>query len=149
MQKKEVLPPTYFLVSIVVMAGFHFLFPISIVIQFPWHLLAIIPLALGCILNLVADRDFKEVTTIVKPFEESSVLITTGVFRKSRNPMYLGMVLILIGEAVLLGSLSPYLIVIVFALLMHFVFIVPEEKALEAKFGINYLEYKQNVRQWL
>jgi len=149
MQNKRILPPTYFLVSIVVMFGLHFLFSLSAVIQFPWNLLGLVPLALGGILNLIADRDFKKAGTTVKPFEESSTLITSGIFRLSRNPMYLGMVSVLVGEAILLGSLSPCIMVIVFALLMHFVFIIPEEKALEARFGQEYLEYKQNVRRWL
>jgi protein-S-isoprenylcysteine O-methyltransferase Ste14 len=149
MQNKKILPPTYFFASLIVMFGLHLLFAISKVIQFPWNLFGIIPLALGGILNLIADKDFKKVGTTVKPFEESSVLLTTGVFRLSRNPMYLGMVLILVGVALLLGSLSPYIIAIVFALLMHFVFIIPEERALEARFGKEYLEYQQNVREWL
>ncbi len=149
MQDKRILPPTYFFVSIVAMLGLHLLLPLSTLIQFPWNFISLIPLALGGGLNIIADRDFKKAGTNVKPFEESSTLITSGVFRLSRNPMYLGMVLMLVGEAILLGSLSPYIMVIVFALLMHFVFIIPEEKALEARFGKEYLEYKQNVRQWL
>jgi protein-S-isoprenylcysteine O-methyltransferase Ste14 len=148
MQNKRILPPTYFLVSIVVMFGLHLLLPLSTLIKFPWNLISLIPLSFGSLLNIIADRDFKKAGTSVKPFEESSVLITSGVFRLSRNPMYLGMVLMLVGEAILLGSFSPYIIVIVFALLMHFVFIIPEEKALEARFGKDYLAYKRYVQQW-
>jgi protein-S-isoprenylcysteine O-methyltransferase Ste14 len=149
MQKKRILPPTFFNVSIIALIAFHILIPLSRIILFPWNLLGLIPIALGAVLNLKSDKDFKTAGTTVKPFEESSVLITTGVFRISRNPMYLGMVLILLGAAILLGSLSPYVVMVAFALSMHFLFIVPEEKMLESRFGMEYRQYKEHVRQWI
>jgi protein-S-isoprenylcysteine O-methyltransferase Ste14 len=100
-------------------------------------------------INLIADGKFHEVETTVKPFEKSSTLVTGGVFRISRNPMYLGFVLILLGIAILLGSLSPYLIVILFWIAMEKVFIETEEKMLESKFGSRWTEYKTSVRRWL
>jgi protein-S-isoprenylcysteine O-methyltransferase Ste14 len=109
----------------------------------------VIPVILGILANIPADRDLKNAHTTVKPFENSSVLLTAGVFRLSRNPMYLGMVLILIGEAWIFGSLSPFVVVILFAVLMQFLFIVTEEKMLEARFGNEYKQYKQKVRQWI
>jgi protein-S-isoprenylcysteine O-methyltransferase Ste14 len=62
--------------------------------------------------------------------------------------MYLGFVLALIGIAVMLGSLSPWLIVVIFASLMERVFIQVEERMLEARFGQSWLEYKARVRRW-
>jgi protein-S-isoprenylcysteine O-methyltransferase Ste14 len=100
------------------------------------------------ILNLVADRAFHRANTTVKPFEESSALITSGVFRISRNPMYLGFVLLLIGIAVLLGSLSPCAVVLVFAILMNRVYVTVEEQMLAEKFGLQWEEYKQSTRRW-
>ncbi|MEJ2055043.1 MAG: isoprenylcysteine carboxylmethyltransferase family protein, partial [Calditrichaceae bacterium] len=99
--------------------------------------------------NLLADRAFKIKKTTVKPFEESSVLITTGVFRISRNPMYVGMVMILVGTAILLGSLSPYLVIIIFITLMQIKFIHTEEKMLNTKFTEAWQNYKNRTRPWL
>lgn len=148
MQKPKVLPPTYFMVAIPLGIIFHFIAPITRLISWPWNLLGLVPLAASGTLNLVADRAFKKLQTTVKPFEESTVLMTHSVFRLSRNPMYLGMVLFLVGEAIVLGSLSPYAVAIVFALLLDAIFIRPEEKMLEKKFGEQYLAYKQKVRRW-
>ncbi len=119
------------------------------VLPFPWNLFGVIPLALGIMINLVADRSFKKNETTVKPLEESTTLITGGVFRISRHPMYLGFVLILLGIAALIGSLTPYVIVIGFAIFMHTVFIKFEEKKLEETFGAAWLGYKNKVRPWI
>ena len=131
------------------MVVLHFVFPESKVIYFRWNLLGVVPLVIGIILNLVADGVFKKLGTTVKPFEESTALITTGVFRISRHPMYVGMVLILIGIAVLMGSLTPYAIIPVFAVLMEIVFIRVEERMLEEKFSEAWLVYKEKVRRWI
>ena len=102
MQAQKTMPTTYLLISIVVMAALYFLFPAMRIIPPLWNLFGLVPLALGVIINLAADKAFHQANTTVKPFEESSALIMHGVFRVSRNPMYLGFVLMLIGIAVLL-----------------------------------------------
>ncbi len=149
MSKKKVLPPTYLISSIIAMLVLYFVFPVLRVICFPWNLLGIVPLAIGIILNLVADAAFKKTSTTVKPFEESKTLITTGVFRISRHPMYVGMVLILFGIGVLMGSLTPYAVIPVFVFLMEIVFIRVEERKLEEKFGEAWSAYKGKVRRWI
>jgi len=133
----------------ILMAILHFTFPGAIVISQPWNLAGIIPMALGITINLVADKRFHQANTTVKPFEESPKLVTDGVFRMSRNPMYLGFVFILTGIAFLLGSLSSFGIVFLFWIAMGKVFIETEEKMLEARFGSQWMEYKTSVRRWL
>lgn len=115
MAGKKVLPPTYLLIAIVVMAAFHFVLPITQVIPGLWRLIGLLPLAGGIGLNLMADRALHQANSTVKPFEASTTLITSGVFQISRHPMYLGFVLILIGLAGLWGSLIPYLVIPIFA----------------------------------
>jgi protein-S-isoprenylcysteine O-methyltransferase Ste14 len=149
MKRKPLLPPTYLWAAIIAMVAFHFLFPLKRIIPFPWDLLGLIPLALGIVLNLMADKAFRDAKTTVKPFRESTTLITDGVYRISRHPMYLGFVLILLGLAVLLGSLTPFMMIPVFAVVMDLVFIVVEEQMLEEKFGQAWLDYKAAVRRWL
>ncbi len=104
---------------------------------------------IGIVLNALADQTFKKHETTVKPFEESTALVTGGVFNISRNPMYLGMTLILLGTGVLLGSVIPFAIVPVFAVLLDRIFIVEEEKMLEDTFGDQFRQYRNQVRRWI
>ena len=149
MKDKKVLPPTYLLVAIVLVLVLHLLLPVYKFVPVPWNILGIVPLACGIALNLVADRAFHQAQTTVKPFEESAALITSGVFRITRNPMYLGYVLILVGVALIVRSLTPYAVIPVFAILMDTVFIRVEEQMLEKGFGQAWLEYANRVRRWV
>lgn len=133
----------------VAMVALHFLFPFPRIIQPLWNLLGIVPLALGVTINLMADRAFHQANTTVKPFIELSTLVTEGVFRISRNPMYLGFVLILIGIAVLLGSLTPYVVILAFAIFLDRTFISVEERMLAEKFGAQWENYRQSTRRWI
>ncbi|MCF7809561.1 isoprenylcysteine carboxylmethyltransferase family protein [bacterium] len=131
------------------MVGLNFLLPIKKLAPFPWNFIGILPLAFGILLNLIADKAFTKNKTTVKPFEESTALITDGAFRISRNPMYLGMTFILLGLALLLGRLSPLLIIPFYVLLMDLIFIKAEEKMLEKSFRDNWMNYKRKVRRWI
>ncbi len=123
------LPPTYLLGSIVAMVAFNVLIPGPELVRFPWNLVGLAPFGLGVLLNLAADRSFKKRRTTVKPFEQPSALLTDGVFCWTRNPMYVGLVLILFGLGLFMGSVNPLVIVPVFALAMHVIFIRAEERA--------------------
>ena len=149
MKATRMLPPVYLIASIVITALIHFLLPVMEFAPYPWNLIGIVPLGLGVVFNLMADAAFKRVQTTVKPFEISSALVTNGIFRISRNPMYLGMLLLLLGIAILLGSLAPLLIVIIFGVLMELVFVRTEQKMLEEKFGSEWTDYRTKVRKWL
>ncbi|GAK56824.1 hypothetical protein U27_03788 [Candidatus Vecturithrix granuli] len=149
MNNTHILPPTYLLIAIVLMIVLHFLVPLVKVISFPWNLLGLLPFGAGCVLNACADRAFKKVGTTVKPFQEPTTLITDGVFRLTRHPMYVGFVLILLGIAIFVGSMTPYLVVVAFPFLLEKIFIQVEERMLEETFGETWLTYKQKVRRWI
>jgi protein-S-isoprenylcysteine O-methyltransferase Ste14 len=149
MKTSGLMPTHYLLIAILLMIALHFIFPLAKIIPLPWIVLGLLPLASGIVINLIADKAFHNANTTVKPFQESTTLITDGVFHYSRNPMYLGFVFILIGIATLFGSLSPWLIVPLFVILMNRMFIQTEERMLEARFGQSWLEYKARVRRWL
>lgn len=149
MKTGKLLPPAYVLTAIVLMVALHLIAPAARLISSPWNILGIIPLAVGIVINVVADRAFRRAGTTVKPFQESSALIMTGVFRLSRNPMYLGFVLVVLGIAVITGSLTPLVVVPAFALLLDRNFIAAEERMLEERFGSVWLEYKKSVRRWI
>jgi len=143
------MPTVYLLVAMVLCIFLHFLIPIVYIMPVPWNLLGFIPLILGIWINISADRAFKLAETTVKPFEESSILIQDGVFRWSRNPMYLGFVGILLGMSMLLRSLSPYIVIVVFIILIDLVFIRVEEEILEVKFVEEWKAYRSKVRRWI
>ena len=144
-----ILPPTYFFVAIILALAAHFLFPLAVIIPDGWRFAGILPITAGIVLNIVADRQFKERGTEVKPFKRSSALVTDGVFRWSRNPMYLGMVLIVAGAALIEGTLSPWIATVALAVLLDRVFIVREEAMLEETFGAAFRQYRSRVRRWL
>lgn len=149
MKSNRTLPPTYFLLSIMAMSIFHFTLPVMQLLHFPYTLLGTLPMVMGIALNLVADSALKTQSTTVKPFEISTALVTTSAYRICRHPMYLGMVLILTGIALLMGSLTPLLVPVVFGISMEVVFIRAEEIMLEQCFGTLWQEYKRRVRRWI
>lgn len=146
---RRFLPPTYCLICLLAALALHFLLPILRIIPAPYVYLGIPLIILGIGLNIWADGLFKRRATTVKPFEASSALIKEGPFRFSRHPMYLGFVALLLGAAVLLGSLAAFLGPIAMIIAMETLFIPHEERSLEETFGKEYLDYKQRVRRWL
>ena len=146
---KPEYPPTYFVVAVLVMAGLHFLVPVNQVISFPYRYFGLVPLAAGVVLNMWGSRLFDRTGTTIKPFESSSSLVIRGPYRVSRNPMYLGMVVFLLGAGVLAGSITPFLVVVAFAYLIDRRFIRTEEAMLEQRFGSQYASYRARVRRWV
>jgi protein-S-isoprenylcysteine O-methyltransferase Ste14 len=149
MRGKRVLPPTYLLTALLAQAALHLGLPALKFIPGPWRLIGILPVICGVVLNLAADQAFKRVKTTVKPFQVSSALVTDGAYGISRHPMYLGYVLILAGVAVMVGSLTPFLVILIFAVLMEVVFIQVEERMLEERFAGEWVAYKESVRRWI
>ena len=145
---KRILPPVYFLAAILSMAGLHFLLPIARVLSTAHSIGAVLILS-GIALILWAARLFSQAGTAIKPFEESSKLITGGPYRWSRNPIYLGMVIVLLGIGMTLGTLAPFAVIPVFVWLIRKNFIAHEEAMLEKSFGSAYAEYKRRIRRWL
>lgn len=146
---KKPMPPIYFLGAIVLSVALHFLLPLEQLLSSLWRFAGLVPMALGIALNLLADQAFKKHATTVKPFEKSSALVTGGVFGISRNPMCLGMTLIVLGLAVLLDSATPFAVVAVFAILLDRIFISPEERMLEDTSGDSFQQYRKRVRRWV
>jgi protein-S-isoprenylcysteine O-methyltransferase Ste14 len=127
----------------------HYLVPLMTVVANPWHWAGAALIAIGLAFVVLPARQFQTSGTTIKPFQDATVLITDGFFAASRNPMYLGMVIVVAGVAVLLGSLSPFIVVAVFALVLDRRFIRPEEKSLEQSFGNAFRQYRARVRRWL
>lgn len=144
------LPPIVLFVALVSMAALHLALPVAQLSASSWRLfVGGCLLGAGIAINLWADKLFKEKGTSVKPFEPSTALVTSGPFAFTRHPMYLGMLLILAGVALCLGSLSPWVVLPAFVWQITQRFVRPEEAKLEATFGETYREYKGRVRRWL
>jgi protein-S-isoprenylcysteine O-methyltransferase Ste14 len=146
---RRMYPPMYLALAILLMIGLHRVAPLRQIIGWPWRYLGVIPFAIGLWLVLWVNAIFRRVGTTIKPFEESSALVTQGPFRVSRNPIYLGMAIALFGVAVLLGSITPFLVVPAFAFLINARYIRAEEVVLAKTFGRPFDDYKERVRRWL
>jgi len=131
-ENKKLLPPTYFIILLLLSIGLGFILIIF-----------------GGVINLWTDLLLKRKRTTVKPYENPTYLITSGPFRISRNPSYLGFAAILLGVAINHGTLITFLSPITFFILMELMFIPFEEKNLERAFGKEYIEYKNQIRRWL
>ena len=148
--KSRPMPPTLFLgllaASVVLALGL----PTRSIDPVPWrYLVGAALIACGIVLNLWSDQQLKHAQTTVKPDGEPTTLVTGGAYRVTRNPMYLGMALILAGAAVALGGLVALACPLLFAVLVGRWFIRTEEKNAEAAFGEEYVAYRRRVRRWL
>ncbi len=123
--------------------------PAAAVLASPWPLLGLAPVVVGFGLAVRGSKQFAQVGTNIVPFTPASSLVTTGVFRFSRNPMYLGMVVFLAGVALLLNHIALWLAVAIFCLWLRFSFIAKEELQMQETFGQAYKDYQQQVRRWL
>jgi protein-S-isoprenylcysteine O-methyltransferase Ste14 len=149
MKSIKINPPIYLLIAVIFVIALHFFLPGLTLIPSPWNLLGIIPAVAGLTINLIADQTFHRAETPVSPFDMPSALVTYGPYRFTRNPMYLGFVLILAGVVVLLGSLTPFLVVLAFWLLLDRLFISLEEQKMALKFVARWDMYKSRTRRWL
>jgi len=146
---KKLLPPALFLISILIMMLLWRLAPTSRNFTFPVSLAGLALLILGLGLTILGSRKFRQVGTNINTFNEPDVLVKDGLFRYSRNPMYLGFVIALLGVSALLGSLSTLAVVIVFFVITDRWYIAFEERAMAKKFGEEYEKYKSQTRRWI
>ena len=142
-------PPIIALVLLLISVFLHFVFPINKFIYFPYSLTGVLLIVLGFKILIWGKFTFQRKGVELIPGSKSSNLIEDGPFKFTRNPMYLGFVLILVGISFIFGSISAFLAPIVFFLIIHFSFIPFEEKHMEKQFGKGYLDYKKRVRKWV
>lgn len=143
------VPPTYAFVALLVMSAFHLGFPIARIFPPPYRYAGLLIMALGLVLILWAALHFRRARTAIVPFQPVSALVTGGPYQHTRNPMYLGMAGILLGAAICLGSVTPFIVLPAFFGLISERFILAEEALMEETFGEAYRAYKARVRRWL
>jgi protein-S-isoprenylcysteine O-methyltransferase Ste14 len=131
------------------MAALHSNSPLFRWLDWPWRWLGLVPVLLSGVVAVTARSQFHRRGTTIKPFRPPTVLVTGGVFRVSRNPMYLALVLILLGIGIFLGTASPLIVLPLFVWLLTVNVIRREERSLAAQFGDAYARYKREVRRWI
>ena len=104
----------------------------------------------GLLIELFAVLSFRRAQTTINPLrpDNTTALVTDGIYALSRNPMYLGMVFILTGAALIMRCLSPTIMPLVFCLVVTAMQIIPEERSLLKNFGTDYDNYKSSVGRW-
>lgn len=144
--KLKIPPPILFIFFAILI---YFLPPI-LSFPSPFYFIIIL-LCLAFLLGMASLRAFRIAKTVITPLKpnKTSKIVTSGVYRISRNPMYLSLALCLLAWGMYLGKVSSIFGVILFVLLTTYLQIKPEEQALEQKFGEAYRRYKQSVRRWL
>ena len=105
----------------------------------------------GLIIILSAIILFKKYKTTITPLKPSKAtkLIVNGVYKFSRNPMYLGLLLVLLGISIILNLFGGFFLIPLFILYLNLFQIIPEENAMVDLFKDEFLEYKKNVRRWI
>ena len=145
----SIMPNTYFFGFAIIEVFFGIYFPIVKIDITPINYLGITIIAFGVYINQNSKKLIESNNTTVIPFQKSNTLITTGPFKYSRNPMYLGLFIILIGEAILVTSLSSLFIAFIFLQIIQYIFILTEESMLERNFKQEYLDYAIKVNRWI
>ena len=147
--RRKIYPPMYLVFGCLLMAALHHYWPVAILLAAPWNRSGFVVLAAGLLMLAWAAGSFRQQRTPLIPFREPTALVDSGLYRISRNPMYLGMVLVMTGLAIRLGTVSPWLVIPLFVLVIDRRFIRDEERLMEAQFGASYREYCERVRRWL
>ena len=113
--------------------------------------IAIAAAALGVAISVAGVVSFRRAKTTVNPTKPgaASSLVATGIYRLTRNPMYLGLLLVLAGWAIYLSNAVTFVGPLLFLLYINRFQIVPEERALAARFGLAFDDYRRRTRRWI
>jgi len=144
------IPPAWLLLAIVLTWGIADLQPMSLAFGGPViDLLGGLLVGGGIVLIALAAVEMRKQRTTIVPHREADHLVTTGIFRRSRNPIYLGDALVLAGLALRWDAPVALLLVPLFMVTITQRFIIPEEDGLRVKFRAEFARYCQNTRRWV
>lgn len=148
MQPPSIKPPIIALFVIVLTLVLHSKLPITKIIPNPYNLIGTVIGLSGIYLAFLGKTTFDKFKTPLH-FLKPTKLLTTGPYKYTRNPMYLGATIFLLGISVFLGSLISFIAPILFFLIINIFFIPFEERWLQELFGKDYLQYMKKVRRWI
>jgi protein-S-isoprenylcysteine O-methyltransferase Ste14 len=151
LRSSPIPPPLWALIFAVLMWAVNRYCPLLSVIRDPWNQSGWFVMSAAAITPIAALNEFRRAHTTVDPHkpETASTLVTSGVYSWTRNPMYLGLSVLLLGWAIKLGTLSSLAGPLLFMPLIQHVQIRPEEQALRTRFGSDYDRYCERVNRWL
>ncbi|MEE4662029.1 MAG: isoprenylcysteine carboxylmethyltransferase family protein [Halieaceae bacterium] len=147
--RRKIYPPAWLVIGLIVIFICDRYLPVMRFTSMPFQAAGSVSIVIGLALLVLAGGLFKQADTDLIPFRDVRALVTGGVYRFTRNPMYLGMALILLGVACTTGTVGGLLVVPLFMAIIEWRFIRPEEAMLRNLFGEEYDAYCQRVRRWL
>ena len=144
-------PPVYSIAAVVLMWFLNKYYPVLETTQQWPVIVGGLIILVGILIDVLAIVQFRQAKTTINPLrpESSTSLVTSGFYAHSRNPMYVGLLVCLLGVTLLLRSLTPLLVLPLFVVVVTVFQIIPEEKALSKIFGEEFKHYKENVQRWL
>ena len=145
----KLYPPLMVLFGIICQILIAIFLPAGPPIAPEWALLGAIFIVGGVYPAVSINRAFKQAKTSILPDAVPAAFIETGLFRYSRNPIYVGMSMVLAGSAIISGLVINLLAVPLFVLAVQQLWIVKEEANLTAQFGEQYAHYQSRVRRWV
>ena len=143
------MPPQLAFLFLLIAVIIHFVYPWPRIISSPYHYGGLILIFLGFSLSSWAISLFKKNNTPLPPSQTPTTLVLEGPYRISRNPIYAGITLILLGIAVLGATIPLFFAPLAFFMAMNYSIIPYEERKMAKLFGKSDLNYKRRVRRWM
>jgi len=142
-------PPLIFVILIFAggLAGYYW--PVGMGVPASFQIVGFALIVFGVAIAFMVNSVFKRADTAIEPWKPTTNIVTTGVYRWSRNPIYTGFCLVNMGIGISANNFWIFVSFIPGAILVYIIAIAKEESYLEGKFGEEYLAYKAKVRRWL
>lgn len=147
--KTRLITPVLVSVCVLFMFLLDRFLPVKVIIPYPCNLAGGLFLISGLGITLMGVIIIEQAATTLHTYKQPNKLITDGPYRYSRNPIYLGLLLVLIGLWILLGSLSPSTCIAAYFIVSNNCYIPFEERMLAGRFGPAYSSYQNRVRRWI
>jgi protein-S-isoprenylcysteine O-methyltransferase Ste14 len=151
MLKLKIPPVVVFLICIGLMWGINHFIPNQTLLFEYRKIIVFVLMSLGGVIGILGLLEFARKSTTVNPHKPQNTknFVRSGVYRFTRNPMYLGLLIVLLSPVFYWGNLLTVISLPVFIWYMNEFQIKPEEEIMEQKFGDDFLEYKKEVRRWV
>lgn len=144
------IPPVWLLAAVVITWGVGQAQPFNLSLDFPiTQLLGGLLVGAGIILMALAAMEMRKQRTTIIPHRDADSLVTSGIFKRTRNPIYLGDAAILAGLALRWDAVLALILVPIFIWIIEKRFIIPEENMLRRKFRADFARYEQKKRRWI
>ncbi|MGV6813606.1 MAG: methyltransferase family protein [Phycisphaerales bacterium] len=145
----RLIPPVWMILSIAAVIALDAFIPPITIITPPYSRIGFVLIALGLSIVATCFFQFRKHHTTIHPGHTPTTLLTTGIYRYSRNPIYLAMAIIILGSCTATGNLVTFPIILIFVGIITSLFITHEEHTLTNEFGHAYTTYRQSTRRWI